>query len=195
MSEGRGHDKSNCLENALAGFGRSLLLPFLPPLTRGQTQALERKRLSHKTANPAQFSTVCASSCQPVVLLLDLPCWTCSGCLILPNTAKGAAFHTVLSWDCPRTHPGVTPDYQVLSHCLQFSLTLPRCFLRFWQDLQDSPWSEQLRAGTGRDLPEFRDPVTRDIHNGFGRLKIDLAPYSWACNTYGCFNRCLFLTS
>lgn len=100
-------------------------------LAKGQTQALERKRLSHKTANPAQFSTVCASSCQLLVLLLDLPCWMCSGCLTLPNTAKGAAFHTVLSWDCPRTDPGVT------SHCLQFSLTLSRCFLR-------------LRLGSGR---------------------------------------------
>lgn len=57
------------------------------PLATRQTQALERKGLSHKTANPAQFSTVCASSCQPVVLLLDLPCWMCSGCLILANTA------------------------------------------------------------------------------------------------------------
>lgn len=155
--EGRGHDKSNCLENALAGFGRSLLLALLPPFSHSTNPGSGTERLSHKPANPARFSTVCASGCQPGVLLLDLPCWTCSGCLSLPNTAKGAAFHPALSWDCPRTQPGLTPDFQMLSLSAAqpgTSQVFPQVEAGQWQGLQDSSWLEHLRAGTDRELPE-----------------------------------------
>lgn len=119
----------------------------------------------------------------------------CCGCLTLPNTAcwqkeqHFTLFH-------PGTDPGVTSDSQVLS----LSAFQPDTYQVFpgdeaWQlqDLRGSSWLEHLRAGTDRDFPEFRDPVARDTHNGFEIwLQTDLAPSSWTCSTYGCFNRGLF---
>lgn len=150
-----------------------------PPLSQGT-----KERFSHQTANPAQFSTVCASS-------LCCSCWiSCAGCAVgagppkQPADRRSSISHLPF-WDCPGTEPGHS-DHQVLS----LPALQPDTSQGWAQHLQNSSWLEHLR-----DLPEFRDPKARDAHNGFGRLKIDLAPSSCTCNTCGCFNRCLFLTS
>lgn len=116
--EGRGHGKNSCLENALAGFGRSLLLPFLLLLARGQRKDFhtkQRKQLNFPQSVPPACAAPAGSPVLGVLQVLALPN------SLLTEGAASPSFHsgTVL---------GQSQGTQTIrcSHCLHSSLTLPR---------------------------------------------------------------------
>lgn len=106
--EGRGHGKNSCLENALAGFGRSLLLPFLLLLARGQRKDFHTKQRIQLNF-PQSVPPACAAPAgSPVLGVLQVP-----GPPKQPADRRSSISHLPF-WDCPGTEPGHS-DHQVLS--------------------------------------------------------------------------------
>lgn len=124
-----GHEHSNCLENALSGFGRSLLLAFLPPFSHQTNPGSGTKgTFTQNSKSSSIFHSLClwlpacgATAGPPVLDVL----WV-SDPRKHSLLAKVTAFHTVPFWDRSR---GSSQTIRC-SHCLHFSLTLPKCFLR-----------------------------------------------------------------
>lgn len=196
------------------------LLAFCPPFShQTNTGSGMKETVTQSSKSSSIFHILClgpparGATAGPHMLQCAAP----PGLPHPPLTKRSAeveltAFHTVRFWDCPGTseHWSDCLSAQARARVSPQNITALAFCISAWHDpgvssvggsaVAGSTSFFLVRASQSKHWQGFTGVqrsyrMARDIHNGFGRLKIELTPSSWTWNNYGCFNTCLFLAS